>query len=437
MASLVSNIMDLSKLSAGELVMTPEPFALAPVCEEAVGVFRALHPALVINVSVDGGAAGPVGDVLGSEMHVAQVLRNLLANACEATEKHFVTGRRAGARPARRGKGTVSLNVTRVAGETEDVDVEGKPTTTYRFVVRDNGPGMNTLARTRLRDQSSFYALYSQTGLKASTGLGLPIAQSLVTLMGGVLRAESRRGDAGRSGTKFTFCVAFGDVNPKPDDGTVAVKPVAVKPEAVKSRPPSSINMQDSIQAAMAAAAAARRAKVAAMSVAPRAQSRTMMQTTITSNGKPSAERLAALPTSRGRILLADDDEWVLFLLKDMLKKIVPLWEIAEAATAEDAIAMVKRGLKGEGSFFDVLFIDENFGLGKTGTEATKELRAFEASMANTTQKRTFVSGMTGFYDDQRYIDRATFVGQNGILEKPLNPEGVKAMLAHASPENC
>ena len=88
-------------------------------------------------------------------------------------------------------------------------------------------------------------------------------------------------------------------------------------------------------------------------------------------------KKAAALAETKGRVLLADDEAMNRLVMKNVLRGIVPEWDVVEAATADAALAAVKIACVA-GEPFDVVLFDEDFGfdpstmhMRTTGTEAT------------------------------------------------------------------
>ena len=402
MSGLVNHIMDLSKLRAGELVlplhvdcflgfMPPAkyglarvwgsvfltignpcfrraPFALAPLCQEVVDAMRDVYAHRVSVTFVDGGDGGGTM-VIGSRIHLKQILTNLCMNGLKATSKHWA-GREGGA---------VELAVSALPcddGGHGGGDSEQPARKAFRFLVRDNGPGIAPQA------QSSVFTKYAQAGnLKAGTGLGLPISQSLVELMGGRIEVTSPWCEFG-SGAQFDFTIAF-------DDG-------------------------GSEQAANDAASA----------------------------------RAAALRASTGRLLIADDDPMNILVMRTLLKDLVPLWDVVDASSGTEAVALFCEALRKGKTPFHAVFLDEDFGfdpatmqMRKSGTDATKEMRAAildarekeedveEGKGGEGTQRRRpLIVGCTGS-DTTEHAAKAVAAGQDGVLSKPYSTDAIAEVL--------
>ncbi|PKO50849.1 MAG: histidine kinase, partial [Betaproteobacteria bacterium HGW-Betaproteobacteria-20] len=87
--SLINDVLDISKIEAGQYKVYAEPFDLRAVIEKAAATVApsAAKKALTLNVSI-----GPdVGEAVGDERRVEQVLLNLLSNAVKFTEQGIIT----------------------------------------------------------------------------------------------------------------------------------------------------------------------------------------------------------------------------------------------------------------------------------------------------------------------------------------------------------
>lgn len=169
MMALLNDVLDLSKIEAGHLELADEPVVLEELTSSAI---RMLMPSVRrrdvwMEVQIDP-KLPPV--VRGDKLRLRQVLLNLLGNAVKFTEQGFVR-----------------LEVSRVGEQ-------------MRFAVVDSGPG---IPPDRVADifQSFVQLNPSERSAGTGTGLGLTISSSLVRLMGGSLKVQSRIGE----GSNFHF----------------------------------------------------------------------------------------------------------------------------------------------------------------------------------------------------------------------------------------
>jgi phosphoserine phosphatase RsbU/P len=168
--SLLDNVMDMARLSAGVLGVRDEAVDLRDVGRQAVDM---LTPASYAKHQTLRLAAGPAVAVRGDAARTLQVLVNLIGNAVKFT-------------PAD-GSITVSVSTVRV-DETDWGEIR----------VTDTGPGIAAAER-----EAIFQPYYRSEGTAAlpGIGLGLAISHALVAQMGGVLAVESEEG----AGSSFTI----------------------------------------------------------------------------------------------------------------------------------------------------------------------------------------------------------------------------------------
>ena len=166
--SLINDILDLSKIEAGRTELTPAPFHLPSALENAVTLVkeRAGRHAIALSLDVD----PQLGEAVGDERKIKQVLLNLLSNAVKFAPEG----------------GRITLKAGPRAGAVE-------------IAVTDTGIGI------ALEDQAAIFEEFRQVGSderrREGTGLGLTLAKKFVELHGGRIWVES---EVGRGAT-FTF----------------------------------------------------------------------------------------------------------------------------------------------------------------------------------------------------------------------------------------
>ena len=171
--SLINDVLDLSKVEAGQVELQVHPFSLREALERGVVMVRERATEEGVRVAF---AADPEVDVVdGDERRIKQVIFNLLSNAVKFT-------------PA---GGEIDVSATRVNGE-------------VRVSVADTGPGIAPEDRDRIFEE--FQQSESGAGLREGTGLGLALSKRFVELHGGRIWLESELG----RGSTFTFALPGG-----------------------------------------------------------------------------------------------------------------------------------------------------------------------------------------------------------------------------------
>jgi len=158
--TLISGILDLSKVEAGRMTMFLEDFDVATLIKDADAIVRPLveknRNRFVIECPAD------IGTMHADLVKVRQVLFNLLSNSAKFTEG-----------------GTITLNV----GKQESKD-------TIQFSIRDTGIGMTEEQLGRLFE--AFSQANAETSRKyGGTGLGLALSREFCRMMGGDIAVES------------------------------------------------------------------------------------------------------------------------------------------------------------------------------------------------------------------------------------------------------
>ena len=180
LTALLNDILDLSKIEAGQLRLEKRAFALAPLLLQLDSLLGPTARANAILLRFELPSVGLEGGLVGDAQRLEQVLINLIGNAIKFTEH---------------GEVVVSTKVT--AQDSQRV--------VMRFEVRDTGIGIGPQTLDGLFQpftQADTGALRRYSG----TGLGLSICKRLVELMGGRIGAHSTLG----VGSTFWFELPFG-----------------------------------------------------------------------------------------------------------------------------------------------------------------------------------------------------------------------------------
>lgn len=182
MRRLLDDLLDLSKLEAGRMVVEREPFAARELFLELMRLWRAPAEAKGLEFRLEGLSRTPAL-LTGDALRLRQVLNNLLSNAIKFT----------------------------AAGEVV-VQVSGGPAAKggYRLQVQvsDSGPGFDAALIAALFEPFR-QASAATARIHGGTGLGLAISRELARLMGGDLTAANRPG----GGAVMRLEVLLGEVN--------------------------------------------------------------------------------------------------------------------------------------------------------------------------------------------------------------------------------
>ncbi|MBA2675972.1 ATP-binding protein [Ramlibacter sp.] len=176
---VLNQILDLSKIEAGEATLEHVPVRLRAVLESArdVVALKAAEKGLRLEMEID---TGIPDNLIGDPLRLSQVLINYLGNAVKFTDA-----------------GHVRLHAVLAA--------QDGAVCTVRFEVLDTGIGLSEEQCARLFQ--NFQQADASTARRfGGTGLGLAIAKKLAELMGGEVGVASRPG----AGSTFWFTARLG-----------------------------------------------------------------------------------------------------------------------------------------------------------------------------------------------------------------------------------
>jgi hypothetical protein len=173
--TLINDVLDISKIEAGELEVVHERFDLTASVNKVVNIVKPLADKKGLMIKVE--MSGALDDMTGDGRRTEQILLNLLSNAIKFTER-----------------GAVTLSVDLPAGYASE---KGG---IVRLRIADSGIGIKP------EDLAQLFQPFRQIDSTLSrkhegTGLGLAICRRLAGLMGGHIEAESHWGE----GSVFTL----------------------------------------------------------------------------------------------------------------------------------------------------------------------------------------------------------------------------------------
>ena len=158
---LINDVLDLSKIEAGQLTLSLDDYSIGEVVQNVVTVVEPLatEKSLALNVELPNDLPTAHGD----QRRLTQVLLNLVGNAIKFTDS-----------------GEIAIKVAVGDG-------------VYTLSVRDTGPGIDPADQNRIFEEFQ-QADSSSTKTKSGTGLGLSISQRIVSMHGGRIWVKSAPG---------------------------------------------------------------------------------------------------------------------------------------------------------------------------------------------------------------------------------------------------
>lgn len=193
--TLIDELLDLSRVDMGRLVLHPQPARLRPLLDDCVALMQARAAERQVQCELVCDDALPDWVQIDAQ-RLSQVLLNLIGNAIKFTPQ-----------------GRVSLRAARLA--------DGR----VQFSVSDTGIGIASSQLQRIFEP--FLQAQGQDAAQyGGTGLGLAISRQLVRLMGGDIEVHSVPG----AGSRFAFALAL-----QPADAPVVMAaPAAPVPEGLQ-----------------------------------------------------------------------------------------------------------------------------------------------------------------------------------------------------------
>ncbi|TVM32846.1 hypothetical protein DQK91_14160 [Oceanidesulfovibrio marinus] len=185
---LVSGVLDLSRVEAGRMELSEEPFSARDVVERVLMQYRFVADRKGVQLESDFGEALPE-TLCGDGARIRQVLSNLVGNAMKFTDRGGIT------------VSADTLNGDAPAASALDLDGVDDSAKVLCLVVRDTGQG---IPQDKLE---CIFREFEQAGCKQSCeqgyGLGLAIIKRLLLAMGGDITVQSEPG----KGSSFTCLI--------------------------------------------------------------------------------------------------------------------------------------------------------------------------------------------------------------------------------------
>ena len=177
---LVNDVLDMSKLESGEVVLEEIPFNLSSISREVFVVIEQIAAEQNIRIVWEKKEITH-RDFIGSPGYVKRVMMNILSNAVKYNREN----------------GHIYITCTEIPSEQPGM-------TTMEFVCRDTGIGMTEAFQKQIFEPFAQEHTGSRTKF-VGTGLGMPISKKLIEKMGGTITFESAEG----IGTTFVIRLPF------------------------------------------------------------------------------------------------------------------------------------------------------------------------------------------------------------------------------------
>lgn len=179
--SLLNDVLDMSKMESGELNLAEEPFDMNDVLRQTHEIMESQIIEKGIRTVISTPRALEHSRVIGSPLHVRQILTNLVSNAV----KYNHVG------------GTISVTM-------EELSMDAQ-TVVFRFTISDTGIGMSEQFVAHIFEPFAREHNQGDEVQTGGTGLGMAIVKRIVDKMDGMIEVQSRLGE----GSTFIVTLPF------------------------------------------------------------------------------------------------------------------------------------------------------------------------------------------------------------------------------------
>ena len=181
LTSLMDNVLDISKIESGSLMLEKKPFDLAELLLKEVTIIQTNAEEYGIHFKGGKEMSSLIHKkLIGSEVYLNRILMNLASNAVKYNKKG----------------GTVTVYARELSSDEDTV--------LYEFVCADTGVGMSEEFQKHAFEAFTREGKETTTGY-SGTGIGLSIVKDIVELMNGTIEVQSRENE----GTTFTVRIPF------------------------------------------------------------------------------------------------------------------------------------------------------------------------------------------------------------------------------------
>lgn len=180
--SLVNDVLDMSRIASGRMILSEEPFSLADMVHDITIIIRPQAAQKHQSFQIEIGKIY-AENLIGDPLHLRQILVNIIGNAVKYTQE----------------EGSIHVNFTQHIDSTQQ---KKQPKIWLDFLCEDNGIGMSPEFLNRI------FVPFERVNNSAinkieGTGLGMSIVKSLLDRMGGKITVESTEGKGS------CFCVSI------------------------------------------------------------------------------------------------------------------------------------------------------------------------------------------------------------------------------------